>query len=161
MAYHAWGSVQRLLDCKPRVFEKRLHAWLTSSAHASTGEHRPFPGSSGLQEFPQFIANPPFRVRVGSGPASRVLPQRDRMWTRLQLANTSAAIPRPHASRIPHTNLAGLCWSSSCVVTVMIQPPTTSIVFIIDDDADVRASIAGLLKSVGLRSETFGTPQEF
>ena len=43
----------------------------------------------------------------------------------------------------------------------MIQPPTTSIVFIIDDDADVRASIAGLLKSVGLRSETFGTPQEF
>jgi FixJ family two-component response regulator len=34
-------------------------------------------------------------------------------------------------------------------------------VFIIDDDADVRASIGGLLKSVGLRSELFGSAQEF
>jgi FixJ family two-component response regulator len=37
-------------------------------------------------------------------------------------------------------------------------PPT---VFVIDDDALVRASIKGMLKSVGLRSETFGSPQEF
>jgi FixJ family two-component response regulator len=36
-----------------------------------------------------------------------------------------------------------------------------SMVFVIDDDANVRASIQGLLKSVGLRSETFGTGQEF
>ena len=35
------------------------------------------------------------------------------------------------------------------------------IVFIIDDDAGVRASIQGLLKSVGLRSESFATPHEF
>src|SRR6195256_1162825 len=34
-------------------------------------------------------------------------------------------------------------------------------VFVIDDDAGVRASIQGLLKSVGLRSETFGTAQDF
>src|SRR5713101_1624694 len=34
-------------------------------------------------------------------------------------------------------------------------------VFVLDDDAAVRASIQGLLESVGLRSETFGTPQEF
>ena len=34
-------------------------------------------------------------------------------------------------------------------------------VFVIDDDDLVRASIAGMLRSVGLRSETFGTPQEF
>jgi FixJ family two-component response regulator len=34
-------------------------------------------------------------------------------------------------------------------------------VFVIDDDALVRASIKGMLKSVGLRSETFATPQEF
>jgi FixJ family two-component response regulator len=34
-------------------------------------------------------------------------------------------------------------------------------VFIIDDDSDVRASIAGLLKSVGLQAEAFGTPYEF
>jgi FixJ family two-component response regulator len=35
------------------------------------------------------------------------------------------------------------------------------VVFVIDDDDLVRASIQGMLKSVGLRSETFGTPQEF
>ena len=34
-------------------------------------------------------------------------------------------------------------------------------VFIVDDDTSVRASIQGLLKSVGLRSEAFGTGQEF
>jgi FixJ family two-component response regulator len=34
-------------------------------------------------------------------------------------------------------------------------------VFVIDDDAAVRASIQGLLKSVGLRSECFETAQEF
>ena len=34
-------------------------------------------------------------------------------------------------------------------------------VFILDDDAAVRVSIQGLLKSVGLRSESFGTAQEF
>jgi FixJ family two-component response regulator len=34
-------------------------------------------------------------------------------------------------------------------------------VFVIDDDAGVRAAIQGLLKSVGLRSETFGTAPEF
>jgi len=34
-------------------------------------------------------------------------------------------------------------------------------VFILDDDASVCAAIQGLLKSVGLRSESFGTPQEF
>jgi len=34
-------------------------------------------------------------------------------------------------------------------------------VFIIDDDAGVREAIQGLLKSVGLLSESFGTPQEF
>jgi FixJ family two-component response regulator len=34
-------------------------------------------------------------------------------------------------------------------------------VLVIDDDAAVRAAIQGLLKSVGLRSEAFGTAQEF
>jgi FixJ family two-component response regulator len=37
----------------------------------------------------------------------------------------------------------------------------TAMVFIIDDDADVRESIQGLLKSVGLHSDSFGTAQEF
>ena len=37
----------------------------------------------------------------------------------------------------------------------------TSTVFVIDDDAAIRESIQGLLKSVGLRSETFGTAAEF
>ena len=42
----------------------------------------------------------------------------------------------------------------------MIPAPAVT-VFVVDDDAAVRASIQGLLKSVGLRSETFATAQEF
>ena len=42
-----------------------------------------------------------------------------------------------------------------------MTPAGTPMVFVIDDDAGVRASIQGLLKSVGLRSEAFGTTQEF
>jgi FixJ family two-component response regulator len=34
-------------------------------------------------------------------------------------------------------------------------------VFVIDDDALMRAAIQGLLKSVGLRSESFAKPQDF
>jgi FixJ family two-component response regulator len=34
-------------------------------------------------------------------------------------------------------------------------------VFVIDDDEAVRAAIQGMLESVGLRSESFGTAQEF
>jgi len=37
----------------------------------------------------------------------------------------------------------------------------TPTVFVVDDDAAVRAAIQGLLKAVGLRSESFGTTQEF
>ncbi|MCU1255036.1 MAG: two component transcriptional regulator, LuxR family [Candidatus Angelobacter sp.] len=40
-------------------------------------------------------------------------------------------------------------------------PAGAPTVFVIDDDALVRAAIQGMLKSVSLRSETFGTPQEF
>ena len=36
-----------------------------------------------------------------------------------------------------------------------------AIVFIIDDDARMRAATERLLKSVGLHAEAFGTPQEF
>ncbi|HKH00676.1 MAG TPA: response regulator transcription factor [Bradyrhizobium sp.] len=39
--------------------------------------------------------------------------------------------------------------------------PESATVFIIDDDSDVREAIRGLLKSVGLRSDSFGTAQEF
>jgi FixJ family two-component response regulator len=42
-----------------------------------------------------------------------------------------------------------------------MTPAVASTVFVIDDDAAVRAAIVGLLKSVGLRSESFGTAQEF
>ena len=38
---------------------------------------------------------------------------------------------------------------------------STPTVFVIDDDASVRASIQGLLKAVGLRFESFGTAEEF
>jgi FixJ family two-component response regulator len=42
-----------------------------------------------------------------------------------------------------------------------MTPEDTLTVFVIDDDAAVRASIQGLLKSVSLRSEAFGTAEEF
>jgi FixJ family two-component response regulator len=43
----------------------------------------------------------------------------------------------------------------------MTSAHTIPTVFIIDDDASVRASIQGLLKSAGFRSESFGTAEEF
>jgi FixJ family two-component response regulator len=42
-----------------------------------------------------------------------------------------------------------------------MMPATAPTVFVVDDDDLVRAAIQGMLKSVGLHSETFGTPQEF
>ena len=38
------------------------------------------------------------------------------------------------------------------------QPTVESVVFVIDDDASVRASLKSLFKSVGLYVELFGTP---
>ena len=42
-----------------------------------------------------------------------------------------------------------------------MKPAEAPVVFVIDDDAGMRASIQGLLKSVGLQSEAFATTQEF
>jgi FixJ family two-component response regulator len=42
-----------------------------------------------------------------------------------------------------------------------MTPAAAPTVFVVDDDDLVRASIQGLLKSVGLRSEAFGAAQEF
>jgi len=42
-----------------------------------------------------------------------------------------------------------------------MTPRSTPTVFVIDDDADVRSSIQGLLKSAGIRSESFETAEAF
>src|SRR5580698_1257215 len=42
-----------------------------------------------------------------------------------------------------------------------MTPADTATVMIVDDDDLVRASIQGMLKSVGLRSQAFANPQEF
>ncbi len=42
-----------------------------------------------------------------------------------------------------------------------MTPAAVPTVFVVDDDAGMRASIAGLLKSAGLRSESFGAAEEF
>ena len=42
-----------------------------------------------------------------------------------------------------------------------MTPAAAPTVFVVDDDDLVRAAIEGMLKSVGLRSQTFGTAQEF
>jgi FixJ family two-component response regulator len=41
------------------------------------------------------------------------------------------------------------------------MPLARPTVFVVDDDALARAAIQGMLKSVGLHAETFGTPQDF
>jgi len=42
-----------------------------------------------------------------------------------------------------------------------MNPAADGTVFIVDDDAGIRASIQGLLRSVGLRAQPFATPEEF
>ena len=42
-----------------------------------------------------------------------------------------------------------------------MTPPDAAMVFVVDDDASVRASIQGLLKSVRLRCASFATAEEF
>jgi FixJ family two-component response regulator len=42
-----------------------------------------------------------------------------------------------------------------------MTPAGVPTVFVVDDDAGVRASIEGLLKSAGMRSECFSTAEEF
>ena len=42
-----------------------------------------------------------------------------------------------------------------------MMPADAATVFVVDDDPSVRASIQGLLKSASLRSESFGTAEEF
>ena len=42
-----------------------------------------------------------------------------------------------------------------------MTPADAPRVFVIDDDATMRAAIQGLLKSAGLRSETFGAAEDF
>jgi FixJ family two-component response regulator len=42
-----------------------------------------------------------------------------------------------------------------------MTPAGTPIVFIVDDDGGVRTCIQDLLESVGLRSKSFGTAEEF
>lgn len=42
-----------------------------------------------------------------------------------------------------------------------MAPANTATVFVVDDDASIRASIQGLLKAAGLRSEGFETAEQF
>ena len=42
-----------------------------------------------------------------------------------------------------------------------VTPADDATVFVIDDDARMRAATQRLLKSVGLHAETFATPQDF
>jgi FixJ family two-component response regulator len=42
-----------------------------------------------------------------------------------------------------------------------MTPAAAPTVFVVDDDAGMRASIAGLLKSAGLRSESFAAAEDF
>jgi len=43
----------------------------------------------------------------------------------------------------------------------MVIEKSDSMVFVVDDDASIRDAVKSLLKSVGLRAETFGSTEEF
>jgi FixJ family two-component response regulator len=43
----------------------------------------------------------------------------------------------------------------------MVTTQTDSMVFVVDDDASIRDAVRSLLKSVGLRSESFGSTEDF
>jgi FixJ family two-component response regulator len=43
----------------------------------------------------------------------------------------------------------------------MATAQSASMVFVVDDDASIRDAVKSLLKSVGLRAETFGSTEEF
>jgi len=68
--------------------------------------------------------------------------------------------PKPRA-RAVHCVSLGLCVNVHRDPEMVQSDLQSATVFVIDDDADVRASIAGLLKSVGLRVETFESALEF
>jgi FixJ family two-component response regulator len=97
------------------------------------------------------------------------------MRSRFEWAVKAERAACPHVGTLPGAeHLGGDAWrperSSSRVsrlcylpvaVTGMSQPGPPPTVFIIDDDADVRVSIAELLRSVGLRAEVFASAPEF
>src|SRR5215468_10838234 len=71
-------------------------------------------------------------------------------------AGSLGIVKSPPRRQIP----AGAAWTRGSQVKRPKDdgPPT---VFVIDDDREIRESIQGLLKSVGLRTELFGSVQEF
>jgi FixJ family two-component response regulator len=42
-----------------------------------------------------------------------------------------------------------------------VSPPSDEVVFVVDDDAGMRAAVQGLLRSAGLQAEVFASPREF
>src|ERR1035441_9948242 len=66
------------------------------------------------------------------------------------MARSFSFSSRCHCSRISHQPRGAQMTSAAGLIAVVV------------DEGDlVRAAIQGMLKSVGLRSETFATPQEF
>jgi FixJ family two-component response regulator len=53
------------------------------------------------------------------------------------------------------------CHGCCAIMFSCMTPTVAPTVFVVDDDDLVRAAIQGMLKSVGLQSQTFGTAQEF
>jgi len=74
-------------------------------------------------------------LRSSASPGDRILPA-DRGLA-LSSENHALTTPRPTAAKVP------------------------PVVFIIDDDASVRAAISSLIRSVGLRAEAFASASEF
>src|SRR6266850_5054336 len=72
--------------------------------------------------------------------------------------NRTAAVCGPRTTRRAAQAFTSRCPPRSRLMNDTSGAPT---VFVVDDDAAVRAAIQGLLKAVGLQSQCFGTAQEF
>src|ERR1700760_2516281 len=64
--------------------------------------------------------------------------------------------------RYPTQDFKRFSWHHTCKARgPAVNPARPSTIFIIDDDASIRASIQRMLKSVGLYSESFASANEF
>ena len=75
------------------------------------------------------------------------------------VGSLSLVLQIPRAIQISNRDL--LVWGQGITIGLPMAPANTATVFVVDDDASIRASIQGLLKSAGLRSEGFETAEKF
>jgi FixJ family two-component response regulator len=67
---------------------------------------------------------------------------------------------RASSKGVVEAEIRAIVWRRWCV-TGSARPEPTPIVYVVDDDDDMRAAIAGLVRLEGLRAAMFATPRQF